>query len=205
MLYVNDSHIRAAGATDVLDALTAHAYTLLTSTRRADSTPAVRLARSVHTASPTSPAAIRAHLDDVPHVLAALARHAQAGDRHALLMAAVLMRDRLRVIARHAGDDGYLPCGTEERTEETLAVFFALLRTAAEPETLTERFYSQPGPTAPPAPRQRPRRGCAGRSLTHPSSTSPAPSPTFGTRAPPPKFSSWRAPTTSSPRSNTRP
>jgi len=119
MLDVNISHIRAAGATDVLDALTTHAYTLLTSTRRADSTPAVRLARSLHTAPPTSLAAIRAHLDDAPHVLPTLARHAQAGDRHALLIAAVLMRDRLRAIARHAGADGYLPCGggTEERTE----------------------------------------------------------------------------------------
>jgi DNA-directed RNA polymerase specialized sigma24 family protein len=49
------------------------------------------------------------------------------------------MCNRLRAIATHTGPDGYLPCGSEERTEETLAAFFALLRAVAEPETLTER------------------------------------------------------------------
>jgi hypothetical protein len=68
-------------------------------------------------------------------VLPALARYARAGDRQALLLAAVLMRRRLRAIATH---DGYLPCGAEEM-QETLTLFFTLLRTAAEADTLTER------------------------------------------------------------------
>ncbi|WP_204810524.1 hypothetical protein [Mycobacterium riyadhense] len=122
MLDVNVSH------TDVWDALLAQAHALLTSPRRVDSTPAVRLARSLHTAPPSAPAAVRAHLHDAPHVLPALARYAQTGrDRHALLMAAVLMRDRLRAIA-----------GGQDSTD-TLAVFWTLIRTAAEPDTLTEQ------------------------------------------------------------------
>lgn len=52
---------------------------------------------------------------------------------HALIMAAVLIRDRLRVISCPLR-----PATTSEGLEETLTVFFTLLRTAAEPDTLTE-------------------------------------------------------------------
>ena len=63
----------------------------------------VRLAQSLHTAPPRAHRPkIRAHLHDAPHSLAVLARHAQAGDPHALLMAAVLIRDRLHAIATDA-------------------------------------------------------------------------------------------------------
>jgi hypothetical protein len=115
-----------------LDALAAHAHKLLISAHGADLTPAVKLARSLHTTLPNTPAAVREHLDDAPHALPALARYAQAGDRHALLMAVVVMRDRLRAIATHAG-------GGDDATEDTLTVFFTLLRTAAEPDILTVR------------------------------------------------------------------
>jgi hypothetical protein len=75
-------------------------------------------------------------LRDTPHVLPALARHAQSGDRYALLIAAVLLRDLLRTIAHRTaglrGDD------IAERTDDALALVFALLRAAAEPDTLTE-------------------------------------------------------------------
>jgi hypothetical protein len=110
-----------------LDALTAHAHKLLI---EQDLTPSVRLARSLHTTPPRTPAAIRAHLHDT-HVLPALARHAQAGDPHALLITAVLMRSQLRMIAAHAGGD--------DAIEDTLTAFWTLLRTAAEPHTLTEQ------------------------------------------------------------------
>jgi len=112
--------------------LTSQAFRLLHSSRNTDSTPAVRLARALHTTPPRTPAAVRAHLKDVPYALPRLARYAQAGDPHALLVAAVLMRDQLRAIAIHVG-------GGDDATEDTLAAFFTLLRTAAEPDTLTER------------------------------------------------------------------
>lgn len=122
---------------DVLDALTAQAHALLTSDNRsAGRSGSVRLARSVHATPPATPADVRSHLRATPHVLPALARHAQAGDRYALLIAAVLLRDLLRAIARRAagprGDD------IAERTDDALALTFALLRAAAEPDTLTE-------------------------------------------------------------------
>lgn len=121
---------------DVLDALTAQAHTLMTSDNRsAGRSPSVRLARSVHAAPPASPTDVRSHLRDAPHVLPALARHAQAGDRYALLLAAVFMRDLLRAMVQRTGDD---PSDIDERTEDTLALTFGLLRAAAEPDTLTE-------------------------------------------------------------------
>lgn len=122
---------------DILDALTAQAHTLLTSTDRStDRSHAVQLARSMHATPPATPADVRSHLRDAPHVLPALARHAQAGDRYALLIAAVLLRDLLRTIAHRAaglrGDD------IAERTDDALALTFTLLRAATEPDTLTE-------------------------------------------------------------------
>lgn len=121
---------------DVLDALAAQAHTLLTSDNRSPGrSPSVRLARSVHTTPPASPAAVRSHLRDTPHVLPALARHAQAGDRYALLIAAVFLRDLLRTIAHRAagpgGDD------IAERLDDALALTFTLLRGSTEPDTLT--------------------------------------------------------------------
>jgi hypothetical protein len=131
--YLNILLIDWGLAVDVLDALTTHAHSLLISAHGADLTPAVKLARSLHPTPPGAPAAVRKHLYDAPHVLPALARHAQAGDPHALLLAAVLIRDRLRrIAASYAGDDG-------DSLDEALAAFFALLRDAAEPNTLTER------------------------------------------------------------------
>jgi hypothetical protein len=113
-----------------IDALTVHAHKLLISEQ--DLTPAVRLARSLHATPPATPAAIRAHLHDAPHVLPALSRHAQAGDRHALLIAAVLMRNQLRTIAAHAGGD-------DDATSDTLTLFWTLISTTAEPQTITEK------------------------------------------------------------------
>jgi len=105
---------------DVLDALTRQAYTLLTS--RAD-TPAVRLVRALHP-DPSGPDAIPDHLagGNTTPSLSALSRYAQAGDPHALLMAAVLMRAQLRAVTTTAGDHD----GTD-----TLTAFWTLIRTAA--------------------------------------------------------------------------
>lgn len=121
---------------DALDALTAQAHTLLiSSNRRTEWPPSVLLARSVHTTPPANPAGVRSHLRDAPHVLPALARHAQAGDRYALLLAAVFTRDLLRTIAQRCADS---PGDADERIEDALVLVFALLRAAAEPDTLTE-------------------------------------------------------------------
>lgn len=119
------------------DVLPNYAHIILTSTHRADLTPALKLARSLHPTPPAAPAAILTSLDAAPHALPALARFAQAGDRHALLMAAVLMRGRLRAIAGRlsAGDDN-------DRAEDVLLTAFALLRTSAEPDMLTEPFIA---------------------------------------------------------------
>ena len=107
------------------------AYTLLTSTNLADTTPAVQLARSLHPEPLSSPDAIYGHLHrGTAYVLPALSRYAQAGDRHALLIAAVLMRRQLRAIAAAGGDHD----GTD-----TLTLFWTLIRTAAEPDTLTKQ------------------------------------------------------------------
>jgi DNA-directed RNA polymerase specialized sigma24 family protein len=119
----------------VWDRLAHQAHALLISPRRDDLAPSVMLARSLHPTPPSSPAAIRAHVDDAPHVLPALVRYAQAGDRHALLMAAVLMRDRLHMIAVRAG-------GGDDVTEDTLTLFWTFIRTAAEPRTLTAQSVS---------------------------------------------------------------
>lgn len=126
---------------DVLYTLTAQAHMLLNSDNRsAGRSPSVRLARSVHATPPATPADLRSHLRDTPHVLPALARHAQAGDRYALLIAAVLLRDLLRTIAQRAagprGDD------IAERTDDALTLTFTLLRGATEPDTLTEALIA---------------------------------------------------------------
>lgn len=122
---------------DVLDTLTTQALSLLTSTRRDARTPAVRLARSLHPTPPLYPGGVRSRLDDVPHVLPALARHAQAGDRHALLLAAVFMRDQLRATAARV-----VAADIDDALSETLAATFDLLRAAAEPEVLTPRLVA---------------------------------------------------------------
>lgn len=131
MFYVNHSHMASDGFVGVLDALTKETYDLLISPNRAESTAAIRLIRSLHPQPPSGPAAIIGHLADSPAglaVLPALARYAQTGDRHALLIATVLMRDQLRVFATASDHDGI----------DILAAFWTLLRTAAEPDTLTE-------------------------------------------------------------------
>ena len=125
---------------DILDPLTAQALDLLTSTRRDARTPAVRLARSLHPTPPLYPGGVRSQLDDVPHVLPALARHAQAGDRHALLLAAVFMRDQLRATTRAAARA--LTADADDLLSETLAATFDLLRAAAEPDVLTPRLIA---------------------------------------------------------------
>lgn len=110
--------------------LVVQAFHLLHTSRHGDLTPAVRLARALHTSPPSTPATIRSHLKDAPYALPALARYAQTDDPHALLLAAVLMRAPLRVVATAAGDhDGI----------DTLVAFWTLVRTAAEPDTLTEQ------------------------------------------------------------------
>lgn len=127
MLYVIGSHKLPEGLASVWDALTQEVFALISS---ANCTAPLRLVRSLHPELPSSPDAIIGQLGGCPAVLPVLARSAQAGDRHALLVAAVLMRDRLRAIATNAGDhDGI----------DTLAAFWTLVRTAAEPDTLTEQ------------------------------------------------------------------
>lgn len=126
------------------DHLTEQAHRLLTRSRRADLTPAVTLVQSLHPQPPTSPAAICAHLDTASTALPQLARYARSGDRHALLMAAVLMRHPLRRIADMADPDGYRSSDREARDNDTLAIFFEIIRTAGEPQLLTARYlYGQ--------------------------------------------------------------
>lgn len=126
--------------TTTWDQLTEQAHHLLTRPRRSDLTPAVTLVQSLHNNPPTTPDAICAHLDSATTVLPALARSARRGDRHALLMAAVLMRHPLRRIAELADPDGYLSTDRDARDNDTLTIFFTLIRTAAEPQILTARY-----------------------------------------------------------------
>jgi hypothetical protein len=129
---------------NIWDHLTNQAHTLLTQPHRADLTPAVTLVQSLHKQPPTTPAAICAHLDTATTMLPTLARYARHGDRHALLMAAVLMRHPLRRIAEFADPDGYLSTDRDARDNDTLSIFFTLIRTAAEPQILTARYlYGQ--------------------------------------------------------------
>jgi len=122
------------------DHLTEQAYRLLTRSRRADLTPAVTLVQSLHKQPPSSPAAICAHLGTASTALPQLARYARSGDRHALLMAAVLMRHPLRRIANRADPDGYCSTDSDARDNATLAVFFEIIRTAPEPQLLNSRY-----------------------------------------------------------------
>ena len=124
--------------------LAEQAHRLLTRARRGDLTPAVTLIQSLHKQPPRSPAAICAHLETATTVLPQLARYARSGDRHALLMAAVLMRHPLRRIAEMADPDGYRSSERDARDNDTLRIFFEIIRTAAEPQILTSRYlYGQ--------------------------------------------------------------
>lgn len=124
----------------IWDQLAEQAHHLLTRSRPATLTPAVTLIQSLHPQPPRSPAAICAHMDTATTVLPQLARYARNGDRHALLMAAVLMRHPLRRIAEMADPDGYHTSDYEARNNDTLRIFFELIRTAAEPQILTSRY-----------------------------------------------------------------
>jgi len=124
----------------IWDQLADQAHRLLTRPRRGDLTPAVTLVQSLHKQAPNAPSAICAHLDTATTVLPTLARYARSGDRHALLMAAVLMRHPLRRIAELADPDGYLSTNRDARDNDTLTIFFTLIRTAAEPQILTARY-----------------------------------------------------------------
>jgi len=122
------------------DQLADQAHRLLTRPRRGDLTPAVTLVQSLHRQAPKAPNAICAHLDTATTVLPTLARYARSGDPHALLMAAVLMRHPLRRIAELADPDGYRSTDRDARDNDTLTIFFTLIRTAAEPQILTARY-----------------------------------------------------------------
>lgn len=124
----------------IWDKLTDQAHALLTTTRRANITPAVALVRTLHPTPPSTPDAICSHLGTATTVLPTLARYANQGDRHALLMAAVLMRHPLRKIAGYADPDGYHSSDYDARDNYTLAVFFNLIRTASEPQVLTSKY-----------------------------------------------------------------
>ena len=126
------------------DHLAEQAHRSLTRPRHGDLTPAVTLAQSLHKQPPQSPAAICAHLETASAALPQLARYARSGDRHALLMAAVLMRHPLRRIAEMADPDGYRSSDRYARDNDTLRIFFEIIRTAAEPQILTSRYlYGQ--------------------------------------------------------------
>lgn len=128
----------------IWDQLAEQAHHLLTRPRRGDLTPAVTLVQTLHPQPPHSPDAICTHMDTISTVLPQLARYARSGDRHALLMAAVLMRRPLRRIADMGDPDGYRSSDRDARDNDTLRIFFELLRTAAEPQILTSRYlYGQ--------------------------------------------------------------
>lgn len=120
--------------------LTDHAHALITRPSRRDLTPAVTLMQSLHTQLPATPAAVCAHLDPGSPALSLLARYAQSGDPNALLMAAVLMRHSLRRISEWADPDGYRSTDQATRINETLSIFFTIIRTTAETQLLTPRY-----------------------------------------------------------------
>lgn len=124
----------------IWDQLADQAHRLLTRPRRGDLTPAVTLIQSLHPQRPHTANAICAHLPTATTVLPTLARYARSGDPHALLMAAVLMRHPLRRIAELADPDGYLSTDRDARDNDTLTIFFTLIRTAGEPQILTSRY-----------------------------------------------------------------
>ncbi|WP_249383719.1 hypothetical protein [Mycobacterium sp. DBP42] len=122
------------------DLLAHQAHALLTRPRRNDLTPAVTLVQSLHKEPPSTPAAICAHLDTADKVLPTLAGYARHGDRHALLMAAVLMRHPLRRIASCADPDGYHSSDRDARDNATLDAFFTLINTATDTRKITTRW-----------------------------------------------------------------
>lgn len=123
----------------IWDQLAEQAHHLLTRPQRHNLTPAVTLVQSLHDQPPSSPAGICAHLDTASTVLPRLARYAHNGDRHALLMAAVLMRNPLRRIAAMADPDGYHCSDRDARDNDTLRIFFEIC-TTADPDKLTTRY-----------------------------------------------------------------
>jgi hypothetical protein len=123
----------------IWDQLTDQAYRLLTRPHRGDLTPAVTLVQSLHPTAPHAPQAICAHLDTASTVLPTLACYAGRGDPHALLMAAVLMRHPLRRIATLADPDGYRGSDRDACDNDTVAIFFGLIRTA-ESRLLNARY-----------------------------------------------------------------
>ncbi len=126
------------------DHLAEQAHRLLTRPSRGDLTPAVTLVQSLHKQPPHSPAAICAHLETASTALPQLARYARSGDRHALLLAAVLMRHPLRRIADMADPDGYRTTDRDARDNHTLSIFFEIVRTTADPQLLNTRYlYGQ--------------------------------------------------------------
>ena len=126
------------------DHLAEQAHRLLTRPSRGDLTPSVTLVQSLHKQPPSSPAAICAHLETVSAALPQIARYARSGDRHALLMAAVLMRHPLRRIADMADPDGYRSSDRDARDNDTLRIFFEIIRTAGDPQLLNSRYlYGQ--------------------------------------------------------------
>lgn len=122
------------------DLLAHQAHALLTHPRRSDLTPAVTLVQSLHKEPPSTPAAICAHLDTADKVLPTLAGYARHGDRHALLMAAVLMRHPLRRIASCADPDGYHSSDRDAKDNATLDAFFTLINTATDTRKITTRW-----------------------------------------------------------------
>ena len=126
--------------TTVWDTLAEQAHRLITPPRRGETTASVTLMRSLHRTPPHTPSALCAHLDTATTVLPTLARYAAAGDPHALLMAATLMRHPLRRIADMADPDGYHNPDRDTRDQDTLAIFFTVIRTCAEPHILTSRY-----------------------------------------------------------------
>lgn len=127
----------------IWDQLAEQAHHLLTRPQRRNLTPAVTLVQSLHDQLPSAPAAVCSHLDTASTVLPRLARYAHNGDRHALLMAAALMRNPLRRIAEFADPDGYHSTDRDARDNDTLRIFFEIC-TTADPDKLTSRYlYGQ--------------------------------------------------------------
>ena len=124
----------------IWDQLADQAHRLIARPRRGHLTPSVTLVQSLHPRTPATPAAICAHLDTATTVLPTLARYARAGDKYALLMCAVLMRHPLRRIAELADPDGYHSSDRDARDNDTLTIFFTLIRSTAETDILTARY-----------------------------------------------------------------
>lgn len=129
---------------NIWDNLLRQAHTVLIQTDPTKLTAAVCLVQSLHPTSPSEPTAICSDLPTAGTVLPRLTHLAQKGDRHALLLAAVLMRNALRRLAASATPDGNRRADPDDRAVATLDIFFSAMMSAPDAGVCNQRYlYNQ--------------------------------------------------------------